>query len=128
MTKEDAPRHPGGRPELDPSDRRAQTVSCRVRHDERDVLETRAADQGMSIGQFVREAALSRELPPAVPAINIEKYGELAKLASNVHQLLAAANSGAPITVPAELMEHVHQQVQQLRLELLGVGDDRESE
>ncbi|WP_148416865.1 plasmid mobilization protein [Haloferax sp. KTX1] len=125
----DADRHPGGRPPLDPGERRTLTIGVRVRPDERETLAERADSQGITPGQLLRECALTRRLPsPPVPAANREQYAELARLAANLNQLAKAANEGQPVSVETGMLQEVHAEVQRLRLALLGIGDDREAD
>lgn len=125
----DADRHPGGRPRLDPGERRTLTIGVRVRPDERETLDARAESQAMTPGQLLRECALTRRLPsPPVPAANLDEYARLARLAANLNQLAKAANEGQPVSVDTGMLREVHAEVQRLRLNLLGISDDREAD
>ena len=64
-----------------------------------------------------------RRLPsPPVPAINLDQYAELARLAANLNQLARAANEGRPVTVDAALLQRLAGEVGRLRLALIGAG------
>lgn len=72
----------GGRPRGDPASLRMLTIGVRVSSAEHEALCVKAAAMQMRPAQWLREAALSRRLPPSPPvaAINREQYAELARL------------------------------------------------
>jgi hypothetical protein len=113
----------GGRPKNDPGTVRAVTIGVRVSPTERDALHAKAEQMGMTPAHWLRDAALSRRLPsPPVPAINLDQYAELARLAANLNQLARAANEGRPVTVDAALLQRLAGEVGRLRLALIGAG------
>lgn len=115
----------GGRPKGDPDSVKTSTIGVRVSPSEFETLRTKAVQMGMTPAQFLRNAALTRRLPaPPVPAINIEQYAELARLAANLNQLARHANVGRMVNVNTELLESATAEVQRLRLALLGKGGD----
>lgn len=112
----------GGRPKGDPGAVRAATIGVRVSAGEYARLREKAGEIGMTPAQWLREAALTRRLPPPpVPAINREQYAELARLAANVNQLAKAANEGQRVKVAAPLLEKLTAELKRLRLALIGV-------
>lgn len=118
----------GGRPRSDPSAVRASTIGVRVSADEYAALRDKAARMGMTPAQWLREAALSRALPPPpVPPVNREEYARLAKLAANLHQLLRLANRGHVVISDALLSDLINE-VSRLRLSLIGVKNDSEDD
>jgi hypothetical protein len=60
------------------------------------------------------------ELPP--PAGNLERWRELAPLASNLNQIARACNAGLVPDVILPVVTELAEQVRMLRLELLDVG------
>ena len=117
------PKRRGGRPKNDPGTVRAITIGVRVSSTERDTLHAKAEQMGMTLAHWLRDAALSRRLPsPPVPAINLDQYAELARLAANLNQLARAANEGRPVTVDAALLQRLAGEVGRLRLALIGAG------
>ena len=113
----------GGRPRGDPSAVRASTIGVRVSAEEYAALRAKAEQMGMTPAHWLRDAALSRRLPsPPVPAINLDQYAELARLAANLNQLARAANEGRPVTVDAALLQRLAGEVGRLRLALIGAG------
>lgn len=46
-------------------------------------------------------------VPRSVPAVNREKWGELARQASNLNQLARAHSNGMPVAISTELLERV---------------------
>ena len=120
----------GGRPRHAPDTVRAATIGVRVTAAEYNALRTKAEKLGLMPAQWLRQAALSRRLPPPpVPAINREQYAELARLSGNLNQLTRLANSGQPVSVADGLLQRVIAEVSQLRRALLGLDlgdcDDR---
>jgi hypothetical protein len=67
-------RSTGGRPKGDPALRRNETIGVRVSAKEYAALRTKAAMMHMPPAQWLREAALTRDLPsPPVAPINREQ-------------------------------------------------------
>ena len=122
-------RSTGGRPKGDPALRRNETIGVRVSATEYAALRTKAALMHMPPAQWLREAALTRNLPPPpVAPINREQYAELARLSANLNQLARLANEGDRVTVDDGLLKRVASETRRLRLALIGVKgqhDDR---
>ena len=115
-----------GRSKIAPEDVRQRTIGVRLNSAELDAIQRKADSMGIPPTTWMRHAALSRmALRPLVPKINIEVYGELARLANNVNQLTRAAHKER-VNVPASLLAELHKAIQSLRLELLGATHDRE--
>ena len=111
----------GGRPRGAAADIRTATIGVRVSASEYAALRHKADLIAMSPAQWLREAALTRRLPPApVAAINREQYAELARLAANLNQLTRLANEGDRVTVSTALLDRIKTELSRLRLELLG--------
>jgi hypothetical protein len=73
-----------------PRPRRAAIVPVRLTEGERDQLADVARDLGISLSTYVRQAALSRPLPPRravrpIPEVNRETYHAMGKLAADVN-------------------------------------------
>jgi len=119
----------GGRPKGDPALRRNETIGVRVSADEYAALRAKATMMHMPPAQWLREAALTRNLPsPPVAPINREQYAELARLSANLNQLARLANEGDRVTVDDSLLKRVANETRRLRLALIGVegqSDDR---
>jgi len=110
----------GGRPKSNPADLRAVTIGVRVSENEYAELKVKAEQMEMTPAQFLREAALSRRLPPAVPPVNWERYSELARLAANLNQLTRMGNEGRRVNVSDALLQQLTDEVVRLRLALIG--------
>jgi hypothetical protein len=127
----DKPTHraTGGRPKGDPALRRNETIGVRVSTTEYAAMRSKAAMMHMPPAQWLREAALTRNLPsPPVAPINREQYAELARLSANLNQLARLANEGDRVTVDDGLLKRVADETRRLRLALIGVegqSDDR---
>ncbi|HEX4959740.1 MAG TPA: mobilization protein [Thermoanaerobaculia bacterium] len=85
-------RSPGGRPPIDPARRRRQ-VKIYLETEELALLQGRAAECGVSVSAYLRQAAL-KDLPPQVPEINRTAFASLARINSNLNQFMAAINAG----------------------------------
>jgi len=111
---------PGGRPKGDPSAVRRITIGVRVNAAEWETLQRKSSHMGMSPAQWLRTAALSRQLPPApVPEANREAYGELTRLAVNINQIARAANEGRAV-VSSTILLGVRKEIIRLQRALLG--------
>lgn len=91
--------------------------------DAREVDQIRANAQTarLPMSTFVRRVALSQriELPPS--AGNLDRWRELAPLASNLNQIARACNAGLVPEGIYPLVTELAEQVRLLRLELLGL-------
>lgn len=110
-----------GRPKGDPSAVRTLTIGVRVSPGEYEILKMKAKQMGMAPAQWLREAALSKRLPPPpVPEINKSEYASLGRLAGNLNQLARAANIGYKVAVDKKLLIELKEEVRQLRCALIG--------
>lgn len=101
---------------------RGKVIGVRVTDSEFSAIVEKAKIAGMHRGRWLREAALTRKLPPPpVPAVNIQKYGELGKLSGILNQLAKAANQGRILGVKPEDFARVKIEVDGLRRDLLGL-------
>jgi hypothetical protein len=72
--------------------RRAAIVPVRLTEGERDQLAEVARDLGISLSTYMRQAVLSRPLPPRralrpIPEVNRETYHALGKLAADINAI-----------------------------------------
>ena len=117
-----APKRRGGRPRGDPLALRTETIGVRVSAAEYAALRAKAEAMAMTPAQWLREAALTRRLPPPpVAAINGEQYEELGRLAANLNQLTRLANSNQQVTVADALLRKLSGEVTRLRFALVGL-------
>lgn len=54
-------------------------------------IEEKAHAAGLSVSTFIREAAIGKKIA-AIPTVNAQHWGELARLAGNINQLAKRAN------------------------------------
>ncbi len=113
----------GGRPRLGENEIRCVKVLASFSIPEITEIEERAEKAGLSVGAFLRVTGLDQHVR-TVPAINRTTYAELARLAGNLNQLAAAANSGVGLDSQSvvQATEAARIEVQMLRKELLGKG------
>lgn len=115
-------KHRGGRPKGDPAALRDATIGVRVSAKEHLQLLDKARQMNMAPAQWLREAALSRRLPPPpVAAINRAQYAELARLSANLNQLTRHANEGKSVVIADALLQRLTKEVSALRQALLGI-------
>jgi hypothetical protein len=108
--------------------RRAAIVPVRLTRGERDQLAEVARDLGFSISGYVRQAVLSRPLPPRravrpIPEVNRETYHVLGRLAADVNAIarrMAERRREPGATDVLEALELVTRFLGTVRAEVLG--------
>lgn len=96
--------------------------TLRVTPAEGEELAEHARRACVSVSEFLRRRALGQPLPPAAaPAINVQAYTQLARLASNLNQAMHHANASGMLDKENFLttVSACHQLVQELRQELI---------
>lgn len=111
-----------------PRSRRAAIVPVRLTEGERDQLAEVARDLGISLSTYMRQAVLSRPLPPRravrpIPEVNSETYHALGRLAADVNVIARRMaerrrEPGAPDVL--EALELVTRFLGTVRAEVLG--------
>lgn len=97
----------------------------RVSKDERDRIEVLARACALSIGTYLRRAALGRKVQPAVPAINYHCIQELVRVGRNLNQALVTTYTrGASPDLRPTLLELLAL-LEGLRLALTGQRVER---
>lgn len=110
-----------GRPPLKAEAVRRITIGVRVNAAEFAMLSAKALRMGMGPTQWLRTAALNRQLPQQpVPEANRAAYAELSRLAVNLNQLARAANEGRAV-VPMHHLYGLWKSVRELQSDLLGI-------
>ena len=114
----------GGRPPLPDDERRNHRVEFWLNDAEFADLIYLCEQSGMSKGELVRSLIFKKPIRwMKIPAINRQAYAELGRIGANVNQLSRSANTYGYSDQAGELAE-LHQIIQQIRRELLGVSDD----
>jgi len=90
----DDPMAQRGRPRKDPLRLRAVQVSVRFSPEEHQKLCLLAALHRVPLRQYVRDAALNRQLPAPMPSVNEAVHRELCRIGSNINQLTHLAHVG----------------------------------
>lgn len=98
---------------------RDKRVDVYLSQEEIAAIEAKAKEAGLRLAEFVRSSALGQRIH-ALPAANAQLWSELAPTCSNLNQLARSANEGRIINIPADLLIELHDQVQALRMDLLG--------
>jgi len=110
----------GGRPKSD--DPRIKGVGFKCTVAEMEKLESLAVEYQTTVGEFCRVKSLGSRMPKApVPKINIEKYQELSRLASNLNQLMRAINEGKINNIENGFVEKIYEEVSALRGNLINL-------
>lgn len=108
---------------LHDEDLRKNCVSTRLTDEELKLLDSRRGT--LSRGEFVRYLALDKPLPniAEIPEINREKWIELSRSASNIHQIAHALNRKQDSELE-NLCELARRELQVFRLALLGMKEE----
>ena len=112
------PRRPPGRPPLDPALRR-RPITVWVSPQELARLKRLAAELRISLSALLRDAAID-SLPASIPEINRTAFASLARINSNLNQLMAALNAGRAPDVPMPDLHELYGLLLAVRHELLG--------
>jgi hypothetical protein len=108
--------------------RRAAIVPVRLTQGERDQLAEVARDLGISLSSYMRQAVLSRPLPPRravrpIPEVNRETYHALGRLAADISAIarrMAERHREPGAAEVLEALELVTRFVGTVRAEVLG--------
>ena len=120
MEKDEKKGRRGGRSAIPENLLRTHCVSVRMNSAELGRLDK--ARGKTQRGEWMRLAGLDR-LPPIVPDLNREAWGDLGRLGSNLARILAAVEAGKLTQVGdglRELVAETQAQIKGLRAELLG--------
>ena len=107
-----------GRKPIPEPEKRRHAVTCRLTDAERDHVD--ASRGKVTGGEFIRRAALSA-VPRVVPEVNREAWVELARLGSNLNQLVRHLNERRPGTPPPVKLIDLQDSVVCLRADLIGL-------
>lgn len=119
MSTDESKRSRRGPAPLSTADKRGHTVSVRLNAAELERLDCLRKIVSMQRGEYLRAAALHR-LPPTIPEINRQAWAELSRLAGNLNQAMKAINQGLRLDLTVSEVAMIRDQVQRLRLDLLG--------
>jgi hypothetical protein len=72
---------------------------------EKELLEQRAKEAGLTLSEYFRTAALKQKMPQKIPTINIETYRELGKIGSNLNQITKAINTAIKLGITPPKVE-----------------------
>lgn len=86
-------------------------------------IRARAANARLPMSTYVRKAALDLKIEVPPPVANVQRWRELAHLASNLNQIARACNSGLVPDDVAPVLAALADLVRQLRQELLGAHE-----
>lgn len=114
-----------GRRKLPASETRRNTISVRLTDMELADLRIEAAAVGREneVGRFLYERHAGR-MPLAIPAVNLEAWGRLGKVAGGLTTMAKAAAAGQLPFVDRALIEDVRIHLKEVRFSLIG-GDSR---
>lgn len=123
MTKKiDLNKKKGGRPPMQEDERRQHPVKTGFNDLDHDTLVYRADNAGMSVSEFVHEAALNTPVKAHISDEHIEQVRGLAAMGNNLNQIARQANtSGLPSVI--HLVRQILSDLQQLISRILRGGD-----
>jgi hypothetical protein len=117
-----------GRPKLSDEERRtALTLNVRLNVGEREIVERKAREAGVTPTEWARLAALERS-PPArrvIPEINRAAWLELAHLAATLNTALGRFNSGDENEL-VSTFKSLRRELAHVRNQLIGNDEDNE--
>ncbi len=95
--------------------------------DEREVDQIRASAEAarLPMSTFLRRVALRQQITVPPSAGSLDRWRELAPLASNLNQIARACNAGLVPEGIDPVVSQLAEQVRLLRMELLGLHGDR---
>lgn len=95
--------------------------------DEHEVDQIRASAQAarLPMSTFLRRVALRQQITAPPSAGSLDRWRELAPLASNLNQIARACNAGLLPEGIDPVVSQLAEQVRLLRMELLGLHGDR---
>ncbi len=105
-----------GRKKISDEDRRKNGITCRLTDGElKNLLESKPA--GIPNGEFLRLAALSRQMPRQISSINIQLWQDLARVGGNLNQISHNLNSGLDIEMETliETIDELKKQIIEVR-------------
>lgn len=115
------------------SENRGSWLTVRLTEDEVAEVKKHADACGLSASELIRRRVLGQRLPKgSAPAVNLEAWRDLSKLIGNVNQVAKHANEqrvadGRAVLDLVQikaLLQKVDDQVQKLRLQLLGADSN----
>lgn len=119
----------GGRPKLDDAVRRTKRINVPVNEEEKSLIRNKAKVYRMTGAFFLRELGLGHRMRRPLPAINIQTYRELGRMAANLNQLVTLLNRGREVGIAPEFVQQLSDLLQSTRRVLLGVEkSDRENQ
>lgn len=113
----------GGRPQLDDAMRRTNRINVPVNEEEKSLIKGKAMAYRMSGAFFLRQLGLGHRMRRPLPAINIQAYRDLGRMAANLNQVVTLLNRGREVGLAPEFAQQLLELLQSTRRALLGVGE-----
>lgn len=119
----------GGRPQLDDAMRRTNRINVPVNEEEKSLIRGKATAYRISGAFFLRQLGLGHRMRRPLPAINIQAYRDLGRMAANLNQVVTLLNRGREVGITPEFAQQLFELLQSTRRALLGVEkSDRENQ
>lgn len=85
----------GGRPKLDPEEKRSKLLKSYVTPEEYTLIRMKCNMAGMTASDFLRDLALDKEIDTSANPDELKKIrAQLGKIGGNINQIARAVNSG----------------------------------
>lgn len=115
-----------GRPRLDSQSVRHVVLRLRVNTAELTAIQEKANEMHMPVGRWLRQAALSRQLPARpVPEINRQLYAAITRIGNNINQIAREVHMGR-VQISVDNFEEMKTLLRKTKIALLGLADDRQ--
>lgn len=119
----------------EPKAEKRKNFPLRLSPSERIALEQKAAEAGLKLSPYLREAGLNKTIAKktnSIPEINRATYDELGRIGNNINQLTKAAHislkRGTGCNVNPSELSALLSLLKQIRLEVLAIADETEND
>ncbi|WP_306532619.1 plasmid mobilization relaxosome protein MobC [Geobacter sp.] len=116
-----------GRPKKERAKVRNNRITVRLSDEELVALFQKSQCLLVSPSTFLRMAGLSQNLPAPLPEINLSTYQELGRIGNNLNQFLRLLHQQKVMAIPDEIFVELSDLLRQVRVELKGKNDDRQT-
>lgn len=95
-------------------------VDCYFSPLEKEQISANAKNAGLCLSTYIRNVILGHKVIASVNSVNLAIYAKLSRTTSNLNQITRQLNEGKLFNVDHSLLVELREQVQALRLDLIG--------